>query len=517
MKSLQKLIVIILTVAMLIVCLAGTALAVEGEPEGLQEGTLIRVVTGDDYVTPVAFMSSSNNWLNFHIYDTLFTYVDGDWNNIRGALARDWAWAEDGMSIVLNLVENATFVSGRPVTADAVKRCFEYTAQYYPSYFDKIESIEATGDYELTITFNAPYADFTSKFAISFMSIVDPDALDEFGDNSLEGAVGSGPYYIADYVSGEKMVLKANTNYWDPEKYPHIETIEVLAINDDNTAMMSLITGDIDYYEPANLDQVDNLEMYDEVYVIDGPKSNYCVWLNGTSATCPALADQRVREAISHLINWDEVNLIVYGGDAETLTSPWHKGCTVDVDEGTIYYDPDKALALLEEAGVKPEDITLNTITAPSTVKFDTAVAGQLTTYGINVNINEYDIGGAMANGAQGNWDIWENGAAFTQAAPSFGFGTMIAQSGAMRTFMLDPEDPAAIKVQELYEQANQAITIDEMNEYYKQCTSEIVKAYAFIGGLFKPNWGAFTNRLQGTYIENGYRYAIFFDAYIAE
>ncbi len=178
---------------------------------------------------------------------------------------------------------------------------------------------------------------------------------------SREVITGSGPYRFEEWVPGQKIVLNKKENWWGDalsdqyqglRAYP--DQITLQPIPEDASAVTALKAEEIDVVTsiPAS-DFVDlqNQEMVTQKYDLKAPETfaHYFLWVNTTN---PKLNDKRVRKALAYAINKQVIIDEVYEGFGQTTASPVAPS-SPDYNKklSPIAYDPEKAKALLKEAG----------------------------------------------------------------------------------------------------------------------------------------------------------------------
>lgn len=167
-----------------------------------------------------------------NIYETLLRYADDSCDLLPG-LASDYTVSDDGLTYVFTLEEGVTFQDGTDFNADAVvtnierqlePNCTEdmpYASFVYGSEADGngVESVEATGDYEVTITMRSASTPFLKNLAMALASpIVSPKAIEDNNGNVNEHPVGTGPYEFVSWSRNQNVVLKAYDKYWNSER-----------------------------------------------------------------------------------------------------------------------------------------------------------------------------------------------------------------------------------------------------------------------------------------------------------
>ena len=172
---------------------------------------------------------------------------------------------------------------------------------------------------------------------------------------------GSGPYKLQKWETGQSLTLVKKENWWGDalaDKYPMLKAAPkkiVYKIIPDFNAVTSLMrNGEIDLAGSVSADDFKQLEkdaFFKENYNFHAPAmfGHGMVIMNGS---LPKLTDKKVRRAIAHLINLEEVFETVYLGEANpvnTLIHPskpyYHKKLA------PITYNIEKAKTLLQEAG----------------------------------------------------------------------------------------------------------------------------------------------------------------------
>ncbi len=325
--------------------------------------------------------------IRYGVGETLFRL--SDWMEVLPWLADDWEMADD-LTWVITLRPGIKFSSGRALDGAAVKECLENLIKVHPRAASDlaISSIEPDGQ-TVTIKTAQPNPTLLNALCDPYSCIVDMDASGE------ELVVGTGPYRAVELISGERLELVKNENYWNGT--PGYDKITVRTISDGDTMTMALQTGEID-----------------AAYGL--PYASYPLFRNGnykfssvaTSRTFFAslnfeseiLRDPAVRRAVSMAIDKN--------GFVETLL----QGCGQAAEGafpaqfafGKVHahpYDPDEAAKILEDAGwiagsdgIREKDgkkLTLRWLTYPSRQELPLlAVAAQaeLKKIGVRVVVN---------------------------------------------------------------------------------------------------------------------------------
>jgi peptide/nickel transport system substrate-binding protein len=168
--------------------------------------------------------------------------------------------------------------------------------------------------------------------------------------------LGTGPYKIDRWDRSDRIVLKRNENYWNPERPSYLDEIVFKFIPDDNTALSALRAGEIDFLfrmtpEQAYQDLAGPPEWFKKDYIKASwyvPTFSYLGW----NLNKPLFQDRRVRIALGLLIDVEEfVEKKLYNEAILTSGSAYIFGPSYDHEVLPLGYDPQVARDLLSEAG----------------------------------------------------------------------------------------------------------------------------------------------------------------------
>jgi peptide/nickel transport system substrate-binding protein len=185
------------------------------------------------------------------MHDTLVRYTP-EWE-LQPCIAESWEQVDD-LTLVYTIRQDAKFWDGSPVTVEDVlfsmKRHMDPdTGSIWAAFYSYVESIEQTGDWEITVKFTKPDELFNKEMGTVGGAIVKKDYLEKVGEEkygSGENVMGSGPYKMASWKPGEEIVLEANPDYWDAALAPKVATVRVTFISDTSTVTSAIMSGEID-------------------------------------------------------------------------------------------------------------------------------------------------------------------------------------------------------------------------------------------------------------------------------
>ena len=317
--------------------------------------------------------------------DQLYAYEPGTTNLIPQLAAEMPTVSEDSLTYTIPLRDDVTFHDGTPFNAEAmifsIQRFMENGGRPAFLLAEKIDSVEATGDYELTITLKAPFAAFTALLTFWGVTPVPPEVYDiAEGSFIPDSFIGTGPYKLASF-SSDVIRLDANEDYWGEK--PANEGIDIQIFTSPANLYNTFKTGGIEVaYQTLDPDQIADLEREADAggwQVIEAGTTvvNYM----SLNQKIEPLNDVRVRQAIAAMIDRNLVNERVFQGQAEPLYSLIPT--SFDVYEPVLqqaYGDGDFALAeeLLRAAGFSEENPFVFEIWYPSSSTTREIVASTL-------------------------------------------------------------------------------------------------------------------------------------------
>lgn len=470
------------------------------EPEGIQEGTTFRFWTNYDIPIYTPWMDNRAAALAYQIYDNLLVKYKGDINDIRPNIAESYEVSDDGLVWTFKLREDVTFSCGHKLTSADFIATWDVMKTYQPRPFASVASYEATGDYEIVITLSAPNPTFIYELPTqNIYGVVCKEELAANGPESNDSAIGCGPYAVESYSTGEKFVLKAREDYWNEDRAPHIETCELVIIPDENTAMMGLMNGEIDCMNTVNIEVMNSLVEGGYTMALIEDRENP-FWLNCRDVD--VLKDIKVREALCHMIDWDAVSQLVYDG-----LYP-HPNSYFTGDEAPEYsdkydYDVEKGLALLEEAGVKPEEVDFTILADPDWTDMCVAVVSQFNEAGLT-SIDTVTYDGATCYGMlkSGTYECFPVHNGYDPSSPLTPFTMGLLEGGTQPCMFLKAVDEAAYnEAVELYNVAASAPNAEEFFEHMTELENLVQEQCLALGGLQVIRGYAFSDKICGAYI----------------
>ena len=329
-------------------------------------------------------------------------------------------WAAESYSSVdpstweFKLREGLTFQDGSPLTAEDVAYSFNFRVREDVQFrlktrWGAFAGAEAVDDLTVHVKTKRPYALALAR--ISVTAIWPSDAHSALQDPSTWGKapVGAGMYKATTVDPDQGIVLERWEDYQLGEK-PEIERIEIKPIPDSQARMAAMMVGDIDLTAVNQVDLIQAMTANPNLTSTVSEDLQYIYILLDAAdrSGIGHLTDIRVRQAIFHAIDREAVRTNVFAGGENTAELA--RICVVTMAAcpdggGEPAFDPDKARALLAEAGLADGfDVEITTVN--HVAKAAEAIAGYLREVGIRASINSQTMGGYRKAQADGKINI---------------------------------------------------------------------------------------------------------------
>ena len=325
-----------------------------------------------------------------NIFDNLVTRDAS--GKIVGQVASAWHY-KSPTEIVFTIRSDIHFQDGSALTPeDVVYSVKRITNPAFKSpqlsQFDQITGAEVSGPNEVTLSTKTPYPVLLAQLVK--LSIVPKAYVEKLGDTAFNQApMGSGPYRLVSRTRGVKMVLAANEGYWRGK--PPFPAVEMHPVPQESTRIADVRTGKADITRILSTDDADALHTDSQVKVLWTPTER--VTMLTLNALTGPMQDVRVREAAAMAIDRKTLVEALLRGYAKPVNEPLTPASVgFDPNIADYGYNPDRARALLKEAGVTPQT-KFEFLTSPV---FDQrvvqALQQMLGDVGINAKIVTVDI-----------------------------------------------------------------------------------------------------------------------------
>ena len=470
------------------------------------------ISTAWDTMMPLNTTSNYTRMICDQIYDRLTqSKADG---SIEGRLAESWTVNEDSSAVTFKLHENAVWSDGEPVTADDVVFSYqmysdpqvEAKSRYHLQYIAGVDdsgaelsedSIEVTADDTYTVTFNLK----TSMYADTFLQDIDTVYIipkhifegktgEEINAPTLwANPVGSGPFIYDSEINGERMEFVKNPNYYLGA--PKIDRL-ILRVTDSASMLAGLINGDLDMigYGSILIDDWELANQQENLVTESIPTTSYTTMIFNTAK--PYMT-QEVRQALSMAINRDVLIQAILQGEGEAVVTPISSVSPYYNENIEVWYDPDKAKSMLEEAGFPFDQTLVFYISSGSSATERTAalIAQDLQKIGVKVRIEQVDFATLMNNMLDGQHDLGLIGSGGT-LDPSESREMIYPGSSVNFCQLTDTE------LSDIIDEGNSKLTFEERKPYFDEYQEMIVERSPMAYLYTKNTLTAYNKRVTG-------------------
>lgn len=268
-------------------------------------------------------------------------------------LAESWNVSADGTEYTFHLRKGINWSDGEPLTANDVKFTFDYEQENVPISggieSGVVDNVQVVDSNTVKFVLNQPTSPFLYKLT-SFKIIpkhIYENVSDPFSFLDSQAVTGTGPFILDEYNKEHGTYrFVTNDNFWGPETA--VKTVEFIPVSDE---LIAFEQGEIDFTS-ISPDILDRFTSDPDIRVVQQPAFwGYQFYFNMKNR--PELNDSRIRQAFVYAIDRNElVEKIARGaGKAGKMGILPEDHIWYNSDQPEYSYDPDKAGALLEEAG----------------------------------------------------------------------------------------------------------------------------------------------------------------------
>lgn len=339
----------------------------EKDGHGERGSGFLRLAGRDDVPTlDPAIGYDTVSWLfEDAIFNTLLDYDEE--SELLEELAESWHMEPGGLVYRFRLRPDIRFSHGRPLVARDVKYSIERVldpatrspgAEFFGSIAGaelcrrqdcSVSGIRTRGDREIEFHLREVDPLFPHKLAMQFAAVVPREEVERWGEDFSRHVVGSGPFQLRQWSSGQRLVLVRNPNYFVLD-VPRLPGIEYLMGVDEELAWFKYEAGELDVTDipPAEFPRVTRSSRYEPLlHKITAMTTMYL----GMNCEMAPFDDVRVRRAVNHAVNKDKLLRLINrrGVEARGVLPPTMPGYQPALSG--YPYDPQRAKELLSEAG----------------------------------------------------------------------------------------------------------------------------------------------------------------------
>lgn len=286
---------------------------------------------------------------------------DRDWSP-QPYLAESWVFQDDGRSLLLRLVGNATFHDGRPVTSDdvafsimAIKASHPFSTMLAP-----VERVDTPTPRLAIIRLKHEHPALLLAMSPALCPIMPRHVFGDGADLRTHprnaSPVGSGPFKLVGFVPNQHITLEKHTGFFMPDR-PRVDRLVFRVVTDPTTQLLEIERGGIHMTAAAmpatHIERargISGLRVLDKGGEAIGPVG----WLEFNLRKKP-FDDVRVRRAIAHAIDREFIVKALHRGTSQVATGPIAPGTPYHSTQGVEPYKLDLARSerLLDEAGLR--------------------------------------------------------------------------------------------------------------------------------------------------------------------
>jgi len=356
----------------LLMALAALLLVVAA-PADAQERVFRYASTGDVLgLDPHSHNNGPTNAMKGNLYGSLVHRTPD--LSLEPDLATAWERLDD-TTWIFTLREGVTFHNGNDFRANDVVYSFERQRQESAEMafaLASVASVEAIDDYTVEIVTDGPdpilllnmpnfyIVDEEYTEANDAFEVVRGAGVQNFANTNVNG---TGPFRLVEWVQDNRLVVEPFADWWgQSERSDNFDRAVFTPIANDATRVAALLSGEIDAMYPVPLQDIPRLKGEADIEVLQGPELRTIFFgfdhhrdelldLPGSGEN--PFQDVRVRRAFALAIDKEGIKRVVMRGAATPtglMIAPGIKGFQPDLNE-PYPYDPERAMALLEDAG----------------------------------------------------------------------------------------------------------------------------------------------------------------------
>ncbi|MDC4224087.1 MAG: peptide-binding protein [Candidatus Manganitrophus sp.] len=278
--------------------------------------------------------------------------------NIRliGDLAESFEMTSDCRLATFHLRKGVKWHDGREFTADDVLFTYQkiidpQIVTPYSSSFETVERVEKLDPHTIRVTYREPFAPGLESWGMGIIPKHLLEGKDLNTDPFNRNPVGTGPFRFSEWITGQKVVVKANPDYFEGK--PEIAEYIYRYIPDTATQFLELKALNLDMMALTPIQyrrQTDDDFFKAEFNKFKYPALSYTYI--GYNLRDPKFSDKRIRQALTHAVDKNAIIQVVLFGLGKPATGPYiPESWAFNPNVRDFDYNPEKAKSLLAEAG----------------------------------------------------------------------------------------------------------------------------------------------------------------------
>ncbi|MGI8606375.1 MAG: ABC transporter substrate-binding protein [Gaiellaceae bacterium] len=351
---------------------SGTGGEATGKQGGeIQKGGIVRIGSTDqiDSLNPFVAFNAQSYIAFVMTYPILVQYdenleFEGDW-------AESWETSDDGVVWTFKL-KPGEWSDGQPLTAEdaawtgtTILKYKDGAAASLAPFLSHVKTLEAPDENTLVITYEQPVGNVLpqlQQFFILPKHVWEPrigdkgKGLKTFKVESELPVVGGGAFFISEFDKKGTTIYEKNPGYYDGPETPYVDAVGLQFFTNEDAMFAAFKAGELDVIDEVPLKAVESLKQDDRFVVESTPGAQVNNFIFNSNPKKPdnrELLDPKVREAIAHAIDREEIAETVYAGLAKPVASivAQVSGDWMNPDLEPEAFDIDLANQILDDAG----------------------------------------------------------------------------------------------------------------------------------------------------------------------
>lgn len=341
------------------------------------------------------------------IYDTLFDFINGEYvpNVATGYTEIDPTTWE------IKIHDNVKDWEGNPLTAEDVKFCYDnYVASGFAVKFNNFKALEVKDDTTLIMTFNGPNTGVAGlDHVLCNVQLYTKEAWNQ--DKFATAPVATGPYKLVEYVSGSKIVVEVNEDYWNENptemRLQNADKIVYNIVTEGAQNVVGLQNKSLDISSNVPSENFAEFAADSAYYTASVPTNEIYVLL----VNCETIPDANMRKALFYAIDSAALSTVINGSSPTVAYgSPASPDYVKDWEKMETYYntyDVKKAQELLDQSGYDGRTLHMTCLSEEAYKNMATMIQVFWEAIGVKTEIETIDSAVQSAYSTDSSkWDI---------------------------------------------------------------------------------------------------------------
>ena len=333
-------------------------------------------------------------------------------------LATGYEFADDNLSLTIDIRDGVKFHDGTTLDAEAVKYNLERSKNFpgsnRASELEQLESVEVVDENTVRLNLSQPFAPIVAQLADRAGMMVSPEAAEAEGENFGNAPVCAGPFKFSERVAQDRIVVERFPDYWDADSI-NLEQIVFLPIPDTSVRLANLQSGDLQMIErpaPTDLEAIRNDP---NLTLPSAPSLGYQgITINLSNPEplgTPLASSPQVREAFELALDRNVINQAVFNGEfivgnqAVPPSSPWY-----NENYPILERNVEEAKRLLQEAGFERVSFELMVGNNPESVRLGEVIQALGAEAGFDISLRATEFASALDFQEQGDYEAFQIG-----------------------------------------------------------------------------------------------------------